>query len=258
MTAIIPWRSETLSRQELYLFDTMGLVHIPRFLDTEGARLLREEATALTARRMEGRGDKERFDDLAQRSPIISALASSSAMRGLVEPVVNQPYRLIESYALRRERDSIFYLHNGHSEHVSYGEGRVVHRNMGLSHTCHDGKLFCMFIKVLVYLSDVQSVEDGPLCYLHGSHKASFPWFSDSEAAGAMPALTPENFPSLGWTFVRRGDAIVLNEALLHGTLPKTTAGERLVAAFSFAPAFVADYKEIDRHSDDLTKLGHY
>jgi hypothetical protein len=45
---------------------------------------------------------------------------------------------------------------------------------------------------------------------------------------------------------------------LLHGTLPKTSPGERIVMAFSYAPAFVADWKGIDKDSTDITKLGHY
>jgi hypothetical protein len=32
-------------------------------------------------------------------------LAASQAVRACVEPLINQPYRLIESYALRRDQD---------------------------------------------------------------------------------------------------------------------------------------------------------
>jgi hemin uptake protein HemP len=78
-------------------------------------------------------------------------LAASQAVRACVEPLINQPYRLIESYALRRDQDSVFYLHNGNSEILRYGSS-TVQRNMSFSHTFHDGKLFCMFVKVLIYL----------------------------------------------------------------------------------------------------------
>jgi len=179
-------------------------------------------------------------------------------MRACVEPLINQPYRLIESYALRRERDSVFYLHNGSSEIVQYGNGRSAQRNMSFSHTFHNGKLYCMFVKVLIYLSDLRAEEDGPFCYLQGSHKANWPWFAESELAGEKPPLTRENFPSLELVFAEAGDAVLINEALLHGTLPKSTDGERLVMAFSYAPAFVADWKAIDILSDDIEKLGHY
>jgi ectoine hydroxylase-related dioxygenase (phytanoyl-CoA dioxygenase family) len=129
---------------------------------------------------------------------------------------------------------------------------------MSFSHTFHDGKLYCMFVKVLIYLTDVAAEEDGPFCYLQGSHKANWPWFTDTEHGNGRPELTMANFPSLDWVPVQTGDAIVLNEALLHGTLPKSSPGERLLIAFSYAPAFVANWEEIDKNSSDITKLGHY
>ncbi|MGH8902504.1 MAG: hypothetical protein ACRDYA_12700 [Egibacteraceae bacterium] len=101
----------------------MGFVKIPRLLPPEAVDACRAEVLLLPSRRMEGRGDKERFDDLAGRSPRFGELASSQAVRNCVEPLINQPYRLIESYALRRERDSVFYLHNGNSEVLRYGDG---------------------------------------------------------------------------------------------------------------------------------------
>jgi hypothetical protein len=57
---------------------------------------------------------------------------------------------------------------------------------------------------------------------------------------------------------VAAGDLVLLNEALLHGTLPKTTDGDRLVAAFSYAPCFVADWTAADIVSDDIHRVGHF
>lgn len=254
---LIPQRTGTLTAEELYLFDTMGFLRIPAFLRRETADGCRSEVLRLPSRLMEGRGDKERFDDLAAHGAVFQELASSHAIRGCVEPLINQPYRLIESYALRRSQDSVFYLHNGNSEVLRYGNS-TVQRNMSFGHTFHDGKLFCMFVKVLIYLTDVTAEEDGPFCYLQGSHKANWPWFPNPGSAAKRPGLTTVNFPSLAWVPAQAGDALLLNEALLHGTLPKTSPGERIVMAFSFSPAFVADWKEIDKDSTDITKLGHY
>jgi hypothetical protein len=254
---LIPQRTGTLTTEELYLFDTTGFLRIPAFLRRETADVCRREVLRLPSRFMEGRGDKERFDDLTARRAVFQELAASQGIRACVEPLINQPYRLIESYALRRDQDSVFYLHNGNSEVLRYGSSRV-QRNMSFSHTFHDGKLFCMFVKVLIYLTDVAAEEDGPFCYLQGSHKANWPCFPDPDSAARQPDLTTANFPSLSWVSAKTGDALLLNEALLHGTLPKTTPGERIVMAFSYAPAFVADWKAIDKDSTDITKLGHY
>jgi hypothetical protein len=254
---LIPQRTGTLTAEELYLFDTMGFLRIPAFLRRETVEACRSEVLRLPSRFMEGRGDKERFDDLVASIAACQELAASQAVRACVEPLINQPYRLIESYALRRDQDSVFYLHNGNSEILRYGSS-TVQRNMSLSHTFHDGKLFCMFVKVLIYLTDVAAEEDGPFCYLQGSHKANWPCFPHPDSAARQPDLTTANFPSLAWVPAKTGDALLLNEALLHGTLPKTSPGERIVMAFSYAPAFVADWKGIDKDSTDITKLGHY
>jgi hypothetical protein len=144
---LIPQRTGTLTAEELYLFDTMGFLRIPAFLRRETVEACRSEVLRLPSRFMEGRGDKERFDDLVASIAACQELAASQAVRACVEPLINQPYRLIESYALRRDQDSVFYLHNGNSEILRYGSS-TVQRNTSFSHTFHDGKLFCMFVKV--------------------------------------------------------------------------------------------------------------
>lgn len=251
-------RIDPLSARELYLFDTTGILLVPGFLTRSAADQCRAEVLGLPARVMQGRGDKVRFDDLAGQSAILGELARCQPMRNCVDPLINQPLRLIESYALRREKDSVFYLHNGNSEVVRYGKGRGAQRNMSFHHTFHDGKLYCMFVKVLIYLADVRSEEDGPFCYLQGSHKANLPWFGDSDLDDEKPALTKANFPSLETVLVEKGDAVLINEALLHGTLPKVSDGERLLMAYSYAPVFVADWTAIDLMADDIGQLGHF
>ncbi|MFH8347385.1 hypothetical protein [Streptomyces sp. NPDC018045] len=88
--------------------------------------------------------------------------------------------------------------------------------------------------------------------------QSRFPMVSRAESFSACPALTKENFPSLDNTPAGAGAAILLNEALSHGTLPKSTERERLLLAFSYAPAFVADWAEIGIGSEDISKAGHY
>lgn len=255
---IEPLRTEPLSQRELYLFDTMGVLKIPGFLNPETLPRFREAILSGPSRVMPGRGDKVRYDDLTAHSPTLDAFAHHRALRGCVGPLINQPLRLIESYALLRQGNSVFYLHNGQSEHVVYAGGQQAQRNMSVAHTYHDGKLYCQFVKCLVYLTDVVTDEDGAFCYLQGSHKANYSWFSVPIEQSDKPALTQENFPSLASMQVRAGDLLLLNEALLHGTLPKRTDGDRLVAAFSYAPCYISDWKAVDIESSDLHRVGHF
>jgi hypothetical protein len=238
---ITPLRTESLSERELYLFDTTGLLKIPRFLGPEDIQRFCDAIFSCPSRVM-GRGDKVRYDNLTHHSALLDEFARSRSVKACVEPLINQPLRLIESYCQSRKKDTVFYLHNGLSEHVAYGDRSRVRRDMRFTHTYHDGKLYCMYVKCLVYLSDVTTDEDGAFCYIQGSHKANFPWFSGTIDESDKPALTRENFPTLMTMHVAAGDVVLLNEALLHGSLPKTNGKDRLFAAFSYGPWFIADW----------------
>lgn len=255
---INPLRTDSLSQRELYLFDTTGVLKIPNFLSTKDIQLLQDSVFSCPSRVMEGRGDKIRYDNLTKHSSIIGTFAQSNSIMGCVEPLINQPFRLIESYGLYRQENSVFYLHNGMSEYIKYGINRRVQRNMSFTHTYHDGKLYCMFIKCLVYLTDIKTDEDGAFCYIQGSHKANYSWFPNGIEDSDKPALTLQNFPTLNSIHVHAGDILLLNEALLHGTLPKTIKRDRLVVAFSYAPCFVADWVATDITSNDIHKIGHF
>jgi hypothetical protein len=255
---INPLRTASLSQRELYLFDTTGVLRIPQFLDGEDIKFFRDALFSCPSRVMAGRGDKIRYDNLTQNSAVLDEFARSRSVISCIEPLINQPFRLIESYGLYRQQDSVFYLHNGMSEHVAYGDNRRVQRNMSFTHTYHDGKLYCMFVKCIVYLNDVNTDEDGAFCYIEGSHKANFPWFSGTIEESDKPVLSRENFPTLMTMHVSGGDILLLNEALLHGTLPKSSDRDRLVAAFSYAPCFIADWTAANIVNDDIYRIGHF
>jgi hypothetical protein len=251
-------RTAPLSAKELYLFDTTGYLEIPGMLDAAAIEYCRDQVLALPSRVMTGLGDNQRFDEVIDSIPALRDLAESRQVRQLVAPLINQPYRVIESYGLMRGKGSVFHLHNGYSEFIRFGTPPSAVRNTSYGHVYHDGKLYCNFIKVLLYLSDQGSDADGPFCFLQGSHKANFPWFHEADLDREKLELSKENFPSLQKLYTSAGDAVIINEALLHGTLPKTTSGQRLILAISYAPAFVANWKTIDPTSDDITRLGHY
>ncbi len=155
-------RTTPLSAKELYLFDTTGHLEIRGMLDSATVEYCREQVLALPSRIMPGRGDKRRFDDIINAVPALGELARSHHVRQLVTPLINQPYRVIESYALLRGKDSLFYLHNGYSELIRYGSTPSIARNTSYSHSYHDGKLYCNFIKILLYLSDQHSDAEKP------------------------------------------------------------------------------------------------
>ncbi len=175
---------------------------------------------------------------------------------GPVRDVVNQPLRILEGYGLRRSKDSVLYLHGGNSELLDLGGGSVG-RDMSITHTYHDGKLYCPYVKTLVYLSDIQSQEDGSFCYVQGSHKANFPLLRSRAERGVRTSMIDTGFPTLTDVFVRSGDMLLLNEALMHGTRRKLTDGDRLLVAFGYGPTFLSDWRELDGETGDLRGAGY-
>lgn len=258
MKEIKPLRNKSLTKQELYLFDTVGVLKISDFLSKKDVETLSEIILSCPPRVMAGRGDKIRYDNIVEHSAEINNLAQSESILLCVEPLINQPFRIIESYGLFRQGNSIFYLHNGMSEYIKYNKEKYVQRNMSFAHTYHNGKLYCMFIKCILYLTDINTDEDGPFCYIEGSHKANFPLFDSSIDESEKLPLNTENFPSLKTIHVKSGDVLLLNEALLHGTLPKVTNGDRLLAALSYAPCFISDWKAADISTNNIHKIGHF
>jgi ectoine hydroxylase-related dioxygenase (phytanoyl-CoA dioxygenase family) len=124
---------------------------------------------------------------------------------------------------------------------------------MWRDHTYHDGLLYCMMVKALIYLTDITDQADGPFVVVEGSHKANFAFPHTAEEMRVGAGLDE---CSTSPVYTRAGDLLLLNEALTHGSLAKTSPGERVFIAFSFAPSFVGDYVKLPTESIDLSAIG--
>ncbi|MEU8581008.1 phytanoyl-CoA dioxygenase family protein [Streptomyces abikoensis] len=244
-----------LSPEELYLFDTTGFLVVPGVFDPSEVTGLRAELDRLHPVDP-GFANTRRYDDLPTTSELFAKLGRDERIVGRVREVVNQPLRVLEGYALRRGRDSVLYLHGGNSELLDL-DGGTVGRDLSITHTYHDGKLFCPYVKALVYLSDIRSPEDGSFCYIQGSHKANYPLLRHRAERGERASLIDEGFPTLTDVFVGAGDLLILNEALMHGTRRKRTPGDRLLAAFGYGPTYMADWSEWNGETGDLRGTGY-
>src|SRR6202035_4877960 len=134
-----------------YLFDACGYVKQSACLDA--GQVQKFERLLRNAWPENGHGGIFRIESLTDISPQFKELAIELATNMNVENYINQPFRLIESYALRRMDGSVQALHNGFSEPTMSVPGAPP-RTMWRHHTYHDGKIYCMMVKVLVYLTD--------------------------------------------------------------------------------------------------------
>ncbi|MGC0420177.1 phytanoyl-CoA dioxygenase family protein [Embleya sp. AB8] len=244
-----------LSPEELYLFDTTGFLLVRDAFGAHEVASFRAELDRLPAGDS-GFSNTARYTDLPEASPVFRRLALDDRLVFRAREVVNQPLRLLEGYALRRGPDSVLYLHGGNAELLDLGEGSVG-RDMSITHTYHDGKLYCPYVKALIYLSDVQTPDDGAFCYIQGSHKANFPLLRPRAERGVRTSLIDDGFPTLTDVLVRSGDLLLLNEALMHGTRRKRSPGDRLLVAFGYGPTFLTDWRELDGETSDLRGSGY-
>jgi hypothetical protein len=247
ITTPLPYR---LTEAELYHFDTRGFLVREGFLSPEGCR----EIGAALAPLWRAQDDTGRLyrAEVMDGVPFFADLAARIAATSGVYDTINQPFRLIEGYALRRCDGSVQPLHNGRSNKnkSAYGESR---RAMWRDHSYHDGLLYCMMVKALVYLSDVAEPADGPFAVVEGSHKANYPFpLPRSEFKRGAGFDRPGVHP----VYVRAGDLLLLNEALTHGSFPKSSPDDRVFVAFSFAPSFVVDYVKLPKDANGLTTAG--
>lgn len=245
-----------LSDQDLYLFDTMGFLHVENFLAENEVQTYRSELGTLHTAPCDF-ANTVRFEKLAQQSELFQALACNPGITRRINDVINQPYRLIESYATRRTAGSVLHLHGGLSEMLHYEQG-TASRTMSIYHTFHNGKIYCMYVKALIYLEDIQKLEDGPFCYIQGSHKANYPLHQVRLQDGKLVPLAQVGFPSLSTLYVKAGDLLLLNESLMHGTYPKIShEPERTILAFSYAPSFASDWRPLERPIGDIFTSGY-
>lgn len=250
--------SHTLDAQQLYLFDTQGFLHLPGQLSPEEVAHFRQVFTTSEPHKRYPSRSSERWENTVALDPEISALAEDPRVVARMRSVINQPLRMLESYAILSRRGSFLFMHNGNVQDLTYEDGTRATLNLSIRHDYHDGRLYCTFVKAIFYLQDVPGPEAGPFCYVHGSHKANFkfPWPKDE--AGKPVLVAESGFPTLALQPVGAGDMILLNEALLHGAMPKSTPEERIIMSFSYGPAYVTDWKPLDRRPDDLHTPGHY
>lgn len=252
MTVAISPTLPHLSDTNRYVFDTCGYCVLRGFLDAAGVSACLRVLDALWMDRPAKHGLK-RINGLADMSPELRKLAEDVAYRSGVYDVINQPFRLIESYAHHRIKGSAQALHNGLSNPNRSTFG-VSSRTLWREHLYHDGKLYCMMVKALVYLTDITSTEDAPFCLVNGSHKANFRFPGDISDPALPTRLPPEQVTVL---FPRAGDVLLLNEALLHGSYPKVSESPRVFAAFSYSPSFVSDYHALNGAEPTIWARGH-
>lgn len=246
--------ARVLRRDELYLFDTQGLLHIPQVISRERAG----ELAALLEEHPAHHQDfsrARRWTGITGLHPAFAELCADPRLVDRAFDVINQPMRMLESYALCYEPGGSLFMHGGNVQDTEFSDGTRATVNLAFRSTYHDGRLYTSQVKTLLYLSDVRSDDEGAFCFVHGSHKANFafPW---DEVAAEGQRVCDSGFPGLGKILPKAGDLLLLNEGLTHGAM--RTNVRRYLLSFLWAPSFMADFVRIHPRSGDIFSLGYY
>jgi ectoine hydroxylase-related dioxygenase (phytanoyl-CoA dioxygenase family) len=223
--------------RERYLFDLQGFLAVEEALGADEVA----ELDALFEERVRAEVPADattyRFGYPTDWSPAVRRLVDHPRIRPYLEAILGADYRLDHDYAdlIRTGRGPIgCFLHGGGTpfspiEYYAFRDGQP---RSGLA-------------VAAINLRDV-GPEDGGFAAVPGSHKANLPLPDEWKDLERMQP------------FVRRvtgpaGTVVVFTEALSHGTLPWTGAGERRTIFLKFSPyplSWHAKYYDATRYPE--------
>jgi hypothetical protein len=246
-----------LSRSDIdsrfsFTYDASGYFVWPGYLDTTRAEAMAASLDELGWEESDFECTR-RIDAIVEKSPLVRELADAIFRSDWLATAMTYPHRLIESYALDRTVGGSLPIHGGASERLTRA-GHAAAEDISCMYLVRSGRMYSLRTKALLYLDSVLDELDGPLTYVEGSHKASFPFVqsfarSPTSVEGAEHLL--RQIPVAGGTLV------LLNEALVHGALEKRSPGRRRMVVFTFAPSFATDWAELPRDGSELGRLGY-
>jgi ectoine hydroxylase-related dioxygenase (phytanoyl-CoA dioxygenase family) len=138
----------------------------------------------------------------------------------------------------------------GHHPVHSGGHRSAVRTQYRVEH----GVFRCGLVNVILALTDIGD-GDGATMVVPGSHKSNFAHpeagsYEDGDRMDALAGAVPVH--------LRRGDALLFVDALMHGGSTRTSAGERRVLIYRYGPiwgasrfGYVYDQDWIDRLPDE-------
>lgn len=234
----VPLGAEGERDAALYTFDCRGYLIHRGFLDSGDVAKAHECLSHLDLVRDAWHEGQQRASGIHVLPGLLTRLCETLYHHPTTRLTIGYPHRLLESYALIRHSGALD-LHGGAAEFVLGSDAR----DISARSWAHAGRSYALRVKVLIYLDDVARPEDGRAAYIEGSHKAEFAFHR------AFPGGRREAADLIRTIEMRAGDAIWLNEALLHGAERKTSSTPRRLLAYTFGPTFMASWSEIEQQS---------
>lgn len=256
-----------MNQTEKFLFDCHGFIHIPQFLSPSETALLLQACIALEQHALACEASAARFRaptsgfefwqgeqfgyyaTRAHTAPIGGTLLVDDfwlfhkafdrlighppTMAYVRELIKNTSYRTSgpEGMLINNAEFRVRYPGNDSPAHMGYPRNASRRFNY---HVGVDGECSAGMVRMVYFLHDVD-VEQGPMCFIPGSHKSCF-------AVPVEPGTRAEDEPGMIPVPVRGGDAVLFTEACRHGGFTNHSDQTRYTLHVGYAPDLLASH----------------
>jgi hypothetical protein len=234
-------RDRSLSQAEQdYLFDLRGYRIIPRALSPEDLRAINAFADQHdTPDRKPGDwiGDVEvqtyqardgiNFQNIIEGGPVFEKLIDNPAWMEQVSRYIvagDHQVRIDECFLNLRNRGGFISAHSGGANVRVTGTFRW-----------HTGQWAVGQINVLMAITDI-GPGDGATTIVPGSHHSGM----HHPAVNWRAGVGAQDVVGMQEVHMKAGDALLFTDALCHGSMPRTTPGQRRVLIYRYTPNLVA------------------
>jgi hypothetical protein len=251
---------------ERFLFDCHGFIHIENFLGLAEIKALLETSKALEQHSQACEHNSPRFRSIIGfeywQSKEFGYLATycdtpadgrtlviddfwlySSVFDVLVghERTMKYVRRLIDGRSYRHTGPGGIMINNaelrmryrGNASPPHMGYPRNANRRFSYNVDA-EGNCSAAMIRMVYFLHDV-NVDQGPICFIPGSHKTSF-------AVPSAPGTLAEDEPGMIPIPVKAGDAVLFTEACRHGGLTNRSDQTRYTLHVGYGPDFLSSH----------------
>lgn len=209
-----------MNEQEIYLFDLQGYITVPNALSAEQLETLNAIWDEQIEKELTPDTPTHRWGNIIDWGKPYLDLIDQPTIVPYLETILGKNFRLDHDYAdlIRSGKSPIgSTLHGGGTP---FDAGQYYH--------WANGKMYNGLTVVAYNLRDVNPGDGGFGC-VPGSHKSNVPypqeWRDLSDFKPWMRAVTGP-----------AGTAVIFTEALTHGAMPWTGAGERRTLFFKYSP----------------------
>lgn len=255
MDSFDPRNEVDLSPSQWLSWDVYGYVLLERFLSEDTVAAMRDALYRLRSAGNLDRlgvyvnhGEDHRFHvgNLLEYDSALRSYAVDPTLARLAEKLVGGMVRVEETEAVINSRDPSLHRHAVARRRVeALGFHTGAREGWG---TFYENEHFhCLFVKALVYLSDV-GPDDGGTAVIPGSHRLRWPLSDIIRAATSTEQLVHQ-------VEAPAGSVLLFPESLVHSTTAIHSDAERVVFITGYSAAMMREWPGNEMHQDFVDSL---